>query len=149
MTDTHNEHDASYKNLFSHPQMVQDLIQGFVHEPWVQDIDFSTLETAGSEYITDDLAKRSNDIIWRVKFKDQWLYLYIMLEFQSTVDALMAVRVLTYVGLLYQALIKNGKIENHQLPPILPIVLYNGERRWNAPCSIQDGIVQPGNGLQR
>jgi hypothetical protein len=56
MTVTHNDHDASYKNLFSHPQMVQDLIQGFIHEPWVRDIDFSTLETAGSEYITDDLA---------------------------------------------------------------------------------------------
>jgi hypothetical protein len=31
----------------------------------------------------------------------------------------------------------------------LPIVLYNGERRWTAPCSIQELIVQPGNGLQR
>ena len=27
-----NDHDHSYKLLFSHPRMVQDLLQGFVHE---------------------------------------------------------------------------------------------------------------------
>ena len=25
-------HDNAYKNLFTHPQVVQDLLRGFVHE---------------------------------------------------------------------------------------------------------------------
>jgi hypothetical protein len=32
----------------------------------------------------------------------------LLLEFQSTVDPFMAVRLLTYLGLLYQDLIKQG-----------------------------------------
>jgi hypothetical protein len=28
-------HDNAYKNLFSHPDAVRDLLQGFVHEDWV------------------------------------------------------------------------------------------------------------------
>jgi hypothetical protein len=28
----HMEHDASYKLLFSHTRMVEDLLRGFVHE---------------------------------------------------------------------------------------------------------------------
>ena len=45
----------------------------------------------------------------------------------------MAVRILTYVGLLYQDLIKRKQLpEYEKLPPVLPVVLYNGNRLWNA-----------------
>jgi hypothetical protein len=37
-------HDPSYKLLFSHRDLVADLIRGFVHEDWVADLDFSTLQ---------------------------------------------------------------------------------------------------------
>jgi hypothetical protein len=39
----------------------------------------------------------------------------------------MALRMMVYVGLLYQDLIKEGPVKG-LLPPILPIVLYNGNR---------------------
>jgi len=38
------EHDSSYKLLFSHSQMVADLIRRFVHEAWVAELDFASLE---------------------------------------------------------------------------------------------------------
>jgi len=38
------EHDSSYKLLFSHSQMVADLIRGFLHEAWVAELDFATQE---------------------------------------------------------------------------------------------------------
>ena len=38
------DHDNSYKLLFSHQEMVRDLLVGFVQEPWLAEIDFSTLE---------------------------------------------------------------------------------------------------------
>ena len=34
------QHDNSYKLLFSHPQMVKDLLIGFVKEAWVEQLDF-------------------------------------------------------------------------------------------------------------
>jgi len=30
------DHDNSYKNLFSHASMVEDLLKGFVREAWVK-----------------------------------------------------------------------------------------------------------------
>ncbi len=30
------DHDQSYKLLFSHPEMVADLLRGFVREDWVE-----------------------------------------------------------------------------------------------------------------
>ena len=73
-----------------------------------------------------------------------------LLEFQSTVDRFMAVRLLTYTGLLYQDLIKSGQVKGKQkLPPVFPLVLYNGEKRWHAATSIADLTAAAPSGLQR
>ena len=32
------EHDTGYKALFSHPEMVADLLRGFVREEWVGEL---------------------------------------------------------------------------------------------------------------
>ncbi len=142
------QHDNSYKLLFSHPEMVRDLLSGFVNEPWLAELDLTTLEKVNGSYVTDDLRDREDDIIWRVSFKGRWLYLYILLEFQSSIDAHMAVRILTYLGLLYQDLIKQKSIPADQkLPPILPIVLYNGKARWRAATDIQQLIEDTPTGL--
>ncbi|KDE41007.1 putative transposase [Nitrincola lacisaponensis] len=68
-------------------------------------LDFSTLETVKNQFITDDFRQREDDIIWRVRSMDGWVYVYLLIEFQSRIDRFMAVRMLTYVSLLYQELI--------------------------------------------
>ena len=37
-------HDSGYKYLFSFKTMVEGLLRGFVHEQWVEALDFETLE---------------------------------------------------------------------------------------------------------
>ena len=131
-------HDHSYKLLFSHPQMVRDLLEGFVREPWLAQLDFRSLEKANASFITDNLRARMGDLVWRVRWGESWVHLYLLLEFQSRVEPYMAVRILTYVGLLFQDLIKAKRLpEDGRLPPVLPIVLYNGKRRWNAPETLR------------
>jgi predicted transposase YdaD len=133
------EHDSSYKLLFSHSQMVADLIRGFVHEDWVADLDFATLERVSEKSVSADLRTREDDMIWRLRWGERWLYVYLLLEFQSRVDRLMAVRLLTYVGLLYQDLAAAGEIPpGERLPPVLPVVLYNGGEPWSAPTSLTE-----------
>ncbi|MGH8475348.1 MAG: Rpn family recombination-promoting nuclease/putative transposase, partial [Methylococcales bacterium] len=100
-------HDNSYKLLFSEPEIIIDLLKGFVAEPWVADLDFSTLEKVSGSYVTDDLRSREDDLIWRVRSRYNWIYIYLLIEFQSTIDHFMAVRLMTYTGLLYQDLIKS------------------------------------------
>ena len=34
-----HDHDSSYKFLFSHPEMVRDLIIGFVPDEWLHSLD--------------------------------------------------------------------------------------------------------------
>ena len=143
------EHDGSYKQIFSHASMVEDLLRGFVHEDWVNELDFSSLEKLNGSYISEDLRKRSDDVVWRVRFRDRWLYVYLLLEFQSQTDTWMALRMLVYTGLLYQDLIKSGVVsKGEKLPPVLPVVIYNGEGRWREAQSMEH-LIEPLSGPLR
>ena len=62
----------------------------------------------------------------------------------------MAVRILTYVGLLYQDLIRSRQLTAQgYLPPVLPLVLYNGVKRWQAPEEVAELIATVPGGLGR
>jgi hypothetical protein len=130
------DHDSGYKLLFSHPQMVEELLRGFVHEPWVEDLDFTTLEPAEASFTSADLRERHGDRVWRLRWRGGergWLYLYLLLEFQSTPEPFMAVRLLGYVSMLLADLVRT-KVATPVLglPPVLSLVLYNGKRPWGA-----------------
>ena len=141
LTAMSHDDDASYKTLFSAPEVVRDLILGFIPDDWLHGLDYRTLERVSGSYVTDDLRDRADDIVWRVQVGGEWVYLYILIEFQSTVDPFMAVRIMTYVGLLYQDLIKQKQVlPRRRLPPVLPIVLYNGDGKWTAETNMADLI---------
>jgi hypothetical protein len=159
-------HDNAYKNMFSSPEAVKQLLSGFVREDWIERLDFSTLENINASYVTEDLKGRADDLVWRLRMrnppppaapgastakpkrkarvKGEWLYVYLMLEFQSTNDRHMAVRLMTYIGLLYQRLIQNGEIgRSKKLPSVFPLVLYNGQKPWTSATEIGD-LIDPG-----
>jgi len=121
--------------------MVEDLFKAFIKEDFVSEIDFSTLERVNNSFVTDDFKDREADIIWKTKFKDKNAYIFILIEFQSTVDKFMPLRMLTYILLFYQELLKKSKI--NKLPAVFPVLLYNGEKKWTAPEKIEDLIEKP------
>ena len=68
----------------------------------------------------------------------------VMLEFQSEVDVLMALRVRNYVDNFHMERRRGKEIgAGGRLAPELPIVLYNGESRWTAMPRVID-LVTPG-----
>ena len=138
-------HDETYKKLFAFPRMVEDLLRGFVAGPRVDDIDFSTLQKLSAEYVSDELLKRHGDAVWRVRLRGRWVYLVVLLEFQSRDEPRMALRILTYTGLLYEELVRNRAVEaGEPLPAVLPVVLYNGARPWRSAREMRELIAAVG-----
>jgi len=121
--------------------MVEALLRGFLPEDWTDRFNFSTLEKVSSSFVSADLRERHSDVIWRLRLRgdgDRWLYLYLLLEFQSTSDFFMGVRLLTYSGLLLEDIIRREKLKpGDRLPAILPLVLHNGKGRWRAPLRLE------------
>jgi predicted transposase/invertase (TIGR01784 family) len=148
-----NGHDHGYKRLFSHPQTVEELVRGFLRRDWVERLDFSTLERVGNGFVSDDLRERQSDIVWRMRWSGEgegWFYLYLLLEFQSTSYPFMAVRMLTYVSLLIEEIIRKEMLKpGAKIPAVLPVVLYNGKRPWRAPLDLASLFVDVPESLRR
>lgn len=137
-----SEDDTAYKQLFAYPEMVRDLLLGFVPGDWVRQLDLTSLERVNGSYVSDGGAQRHSDIVWRVRLAGEWIYIYLLLEFQSRSDPWMALRMQVYVGLLYQDLVKRHELPRpDRLPPVFPVVLYNGKRPWKASLNLAELVT--------
>ncbi len=141
-----HDHDAGYKWLFAAPEMMRDLLLGFVGHDWVKSADFASLQRVNASYVGDDLRSRHDDMVWKIRLRDEWFYVYLLLEFQSASDPWMALRMHVYVGLLYQDLVARREIgPGDRLPAVLPIVLYNGQAPWRAPLALDALLLAHGD----
>jgi len=140
----HKIHDYGYKYLFSHAGFVRQLMENFVPLAFVKDLDFNRMEKINASFIRKNFKNKESDVIWKVHYQNKEIYLYILLEFQSTVDHWMALRMLSYIIDLYEDLIKKSDLKKHKrtlkLPIVFPIMIYNGKNVWNAKTEIRDLI---------
>lgn len=126
-----SDHDTAYKQLFAHPEMVRDLLRGYLPYDLLARLDLATLERVNGSYADGEGTQRHSDMVWKVCQTQRWPNLYVLLEFQSKPDPWMALRMVVYVGLLYQHLLKRHEVAaDGLLPLVLPIVLYDGIRPW-------------------
>lgn len=133
--------------------MVEELLRGFVDEAWLERLDFSSLERVGNSFISDDLRERHSDLIWRLRLRGRdngWVYVYLLLEFQSTSDPFMPVRLMIYVGLLLEEIIRKENLKpGDRLPIILPLVIHSGRGRWRGPLRLESLFVPVPKELRR
>ena len=145
-------HDPVYRRIFSNPRMIEEVLRRFVAGPWIRKLDFSTLELVPARYVSRFLEQRESDVVWRLRYgprEKDWFYVYVLMELQSSVPRFMALRLWAYIALFYQHLLKQKRLTpSRLLPPVLPIVLYNGDKPWTAPLALAD-LIQPVEGLAR
>ena len=136
--------DPIYKRLYAFARMVEDLLRSLFGADL--DADYRSLEKLPAEYVGNALQQRRGDTAWRLRTRGAgggWLHVLVMLEFQSTTDAAMALRVMEYTALLYGELLRRRMARPGALPPVLPVVLYNGDAPWSPTTEMRDLIAAP------
>ncbi|MBF0153418.1 MAG: Rpn family recombination-promoting nuclease/putative transposase [Magnetococcales bacterium] len=138
-------HDAIYHRLFSYPEMVADLLRNFLDPALAAELDLSRMTRLNTKLTAQTGERRRGDMVWEVPIRAGGnLFLLLMLEFQSDMDPWMVLRLAVYTGLLYQQLVAERKLKPADgLPPVLPVILYNGEPRWSAATALHDLIRLP------
>jgi hypothetical protein len=145
VTTAKADHDALYHRFFSDPAIVAQLLREFVAGSWLDGLDLEGMERLATKFHADTGERREGDLVWRIPRRGGGeAYVMLLLEFQSTPDRWMALRMLVYAGLLWQQLVREQRVlADGRLPPILPVVLYNGDPRWCVPLELRDLIGLP------
>lgn len=121
-------YDEAFAEVFTNRSIIQSLLEDFVHEKWVRQIVFSSMEVEKSVFKGISDSKRESDILLKFNLKKRSpaeLYIFVLLEFQSKPEA-MILRLLEYLTRVY----KKQKREFNCLYPVVPMVIYNGREHW-------------------
>lgn len=125
-------HDALAKGFLSDPTVAREFLELYLSADVKGICNFDTLQIEPTSYIDEDLKMHCADITYRLELKDKtnFVYVYTLVEHQSTPVALMPFRILKYqVAIIQNHLTryehKNNK-KNPILPLVVPIVFYNG-----------------------
>lgn len=138
-SEVHSPHDKLFKDTFSRKDAAISYLQGFLPKEIQSHIDFDSLRLYPGEYIDSELKSTSSDLVYKVNINNKPAYLYLLFEHQSTVETLMAFRLIKYMTRLWDNILK-AQTQAKRLPAILPLVLYQGEAVWSAPLQLNDLI---------
>ena len=132
------EHDKTHRLLFGFPRMIEDLIRLCLPGPWIEHLDFSTLEQVSERLLVAGrgLKRREADLIWRLRYRasqgSDWFYVYLNLEHMSRPRKFMALDMEAYRLAAWKQILRHdrSRLPAGRLPPILSVVFYNGDREW-------------------
>lgn len=121
-----HQHDKIFRTVLDRKSDALALINKALNTQLeVQDI-----EKYNSSFINKVFQNREADIVYKIKDRS----IFILIEHQTKVDYLMPYRILEYEVAIMQSAIDLDKIKNKEskIPLVIPIVLYTGNKKWNA-----------------
>ena len=133
-------HDQTYKLLFSQPLAARSLIEDVLARDWSDELDLDTLERFPTEHVDAGLHRSMSDMAWRVWFKGRERSVVFLVEFQSSSDPSMAIRMLQYATAAAKFLHENpGLLDPGGVMPLLAAYeLYTGPGRSTAKRSMAE-----------
>lgn len=131
-------HDALFRAVFGDPDHAGSELRSVVPPELIRHVDLDGLVRQDGTFIDDALRHRHTDVLFATSVRGCDAYLYVLLEHQSTPDPLMAFRMAGYQHRIWER-----HLDMHPpgagyrpLPLIIPIVIYQGRRRWTAPIDL-------------
>ena len=138
-----NLHDKRHKELFSNKNSFISLLKDCIKEPWVNDIDETSITKTNNSFILQDFTEKEADIVYEATLNGSKIVFYILLELQNKVDYLMPYRLLLYIVEILRnhynhADISQRNSKNFKFPIVFPIVFFSGSSTWSVPLSLKE-----------
>ncbi len=130
-------HDALIKRSFGDVAHAAGELKAVLPSLLARHIDWDTLAIEPQAPIDSHLQLRQMDMLYSVTLNEHPALLYAVFEAQRTVDKSMSLRLLIYMARIWDDWLRSRGNE-WPPPPIVPIVLYHGEGRWNRSTQFSD-----------
>jgi len=126
---SHNIHDIFVRESFSDPERAVAFFERFLPENLVQHFDFETLSVIKESYINETLQEHFSDLVFEVSLKADTAVktdVVLLFEHKSSPDR----NVLFQVGHYMFAHWAKCLSEKKEPKPIIPVIYYQGKRKW-------------------
>ncbi len=132
-------YDQGYRSLLFQPAIMLQFLQRFVGGAWTKKLRTEDITIENGTFFIDHAKTRMADIVCKIRTRDHTgdVAIYVLLEHQSGVDKDMPLRMSEYTNLLYRNIHRSGAIPDDCELVFLPIVFYNGTRKWKVPGNVR------------
>ncbi len=116
--------------------MAQGFFREYLPPTLVRRLNLDTLSISKVSFIEKALREHFSDLLYTVHYRDRPLYIYLLLEHKSHPWRWVGLQLLGYLLRIWELYRKQNPKAN-KLPPILPLVLYQGKKRWRIAPNFQ------------
>lgn len=142
----HNPHDQLFKEAFSHTENAVGFFKSYLPDALRDRLDWNSLKLQPGNYTDEALRGSQSDLLYTVQIDRRPALLYCLFEHQSMPDAWMPLRLLRYILGIWEQYRKQNPLAR-KLPPVLPLVLFQGGTTWTADLSLS-GLIDIPAGLE-
>lgn len=123
-------HDALFHHAWSDLPTARSHFQAVLPADVVAAVDWSTLTVQPGSFVDEALLAVRSDLLFSARTRSgATLKIYLLFEHQRTPDPLIPFRLLRYMVRIWDAQLRADPPE--PLVPILPLVLYHGQKPWS------------------
>ncbi len=133
-------HDNFFKFVFSHPARVGELLALSLPPSVLNDLDVASLRILKGSFVPSELRETYTDLLFEARprsstHQQSGIIVYLLFEHKSAADPSTLLQLLGYMIKIWEP----HRVRNAtHLPPIIPIIVYHGRQRWNAPRSFSE-----------
>jgi predicted transposase YdaD len=129
-------HDHFFKESMEHIVIAQGFAELLLPLRLTFDIDYNSLQIEKDSWINALLKLHCADILYRAKTKDTRKNILLLFEHKSSIDKSVAYQNYHNTSEVLEEELMQKKTSKKKLPPVIPVIIYHGEKHWNADNSL-------------
>ncbi|MDZ7759582.1 MAG: Rpn family recombination-promoting nuclease/putative transposase [Desulfovermiculus sp.] len=142
-------HEGLFLKIFQNLDNTRHFLKKHISEDLQKRFDLDTLRLENTTYVDKKLKKHYSDLVFSVRLighENQFARIYLLFEHKSSPspEPLTGVQILKYMALQWLELQEQHMLMDGKLPPIIPIVIYQGQEEDRKMCSsFHDLVAMP------
>ncbi|MCL2158026.1 MAG: Rpn family recombination-promoting nuclease/putative transposase [Oscillospiraceae bacterium] len=156
-----NTKDNIYKKVFGEPEIFKEFLDGFIPIEMLKGVRAEDIEDVTPRHLPLFLDSKDSDTVKRIKIagKEEPLFVISIVEHESEVNYTSSYKMLLYIVLVWHTYIRENDKKYKQetkrgeetrrkpstaidfkLPPVLPVVFYDGGTKWTSPTNLIERV---------
>ena len=141
--------DSGGKIIFDDPILVAQFLRDYVDLPYMKNVQPEDIEDVSAQFVPLFAEERNADRVKKIQVRERNPFFVVsLIEHKTDVEYNVCMQIFRYIAYIWEVYEKEmeqkqpgiSKRKDFKYPPVLPIVYYEGSKRWTAPLDFKSRI---------